>query len=282
MRGIYEKARADIEAQLARLRRAGKGSTFTAQHLKAVLVQVRDGIFAFQEAMGEHLTKEGQLASTLAQRHLIRTVEVAEKQFTGLTPVLSTDRAAILRGVREDVEPSLLDRYEASKAYYGGPAIENIKGSLAQSLVQNETVDAAVNRIAASGGAFDRERWRAERIVRTELAYTYGATSQATMETMRDKDMPELQKRLVATFDSRTGEDSEELDGQTVDVDSPFVWERETKHGVETVEYDHPPNRPNDREVVIPWSEEWGDRAIGEQGGVEPSRVQVEESDEED
>jgi hypothetical protein len=281
MRGIYEKARADIEAQLARLRRAGKGSTFTAQHLKAVLVQVRDGILAFQEAMGEHLTREGQLASTLAQRHLIRTVEVAERQFTGLTPVLSTDRAAILRGVREDVEPSLLDRYEASKSLYGQPVIENIKGSLAQALVQNETVDEAVNRVVASGGAFDGERWRAERICRTELNYSYGAVTQATMETMRDRDMPELMKKLIETMDNRTGEDSMDLDGQTVPIDEPYIWEKETKHGVEIVEYQFPPNRPNCRGMSVPWSGDWNDRSIGEQGEVEPSRVQVEESDEE-
>jgi hypothetical protein len=281
LRGIYERSRAELEAKLAKLRRQGKGDTFSAQHMRMVLVQVNEGIHAFQEAMGEHLTKEGKLASVLAQRHLIKTVEVAERQFTGHMPVLETDRAAILRGVRDDVLPSLLDRYEASKGFYGAQTITQVKDAMAESLIQGETVDGVVTRIAASGGVFDGQRWRADRIARTELAYSYGVTSQATMETMRDRDMPELMKRLVATFDSRTGEDSEELDGQTVPVDEPFVWERETKHGTEVVEYMAPPNRPNDREVVIPWSEAWGAGKIGEQGEVEPARIQVEESEEE-
>jgi uncharacterized protein with gpF-like domain len=283
LRGIYEKSRAELEAKLAKLRRQGKGDTFTAQHMRMVLVQVNDGIHAFQEAMGEHLTKEGKLASVLAQRHLIKTVEVAERQFTGHTPVLETDRAAILRGVREDITPSLLDRYEASKGYYGAQTIEQVKGAMAESLVQGETVDGVVSRIAASGGVFDGQRWRADRIARTELAYTYGASTQATMETMRDRDLPGLMKRLVATFDSRTGEDSEQLDGQTVPVDEPFIWERETKHGTEVVEYFFPPNRPQDRECVIPWSGEWNAKSIGSQGEVTPKgpSVDIEESYEE-
>lgn len=274
MRVLYEKARADIEAQLSFLRRAGKGQTFTAQHLRMVLLQVGDGIRSFQDAMGVHLTREGQLASTLAQRHLIQTVKVCEREFTGLAPALSVDRAAILRGVREDIMPSLLERYEASKELYGLPAIERMKDTMAQSIVQNEAVDTTVNRLVSSEGIFDGERWRAERIVRTELAYTYGATTQATMEQMRDRDLPGMMKRLVATFDERTGEDSEELDGQTVPVDEPFVWEYVTKHGAERVEYMHPPNRPNDREAVVPWSPGWNADEIGEQG---PTGVEVTE-----
>jgi uncharacterized protein with gpF-like domain len=209
-------------------------------------------------------------------------VEVAERQFTGMAPALSVDRAAILRGVREDVEPSLLDRYETSKKLYGGPVIENIKSTMAQSLVQNEGVDDSVNRVMARGGVFDGERWRAERIVRTELAWTYGATTQATMETMRDQDLPGLMKKLVETMDDRTGEDSKDLDGQVVPIDEPYVWDKETKHGVERIEYQFPPNRPNCRAVSIPWSPGWNAKSIGEQGEVEPTRTSVQIEDSED
>ena len=68
-----------------------------------------------------------------------------------------------------------------------------------------------------------------------------------------DKDDDPMLKRLVATFDARTGFDSIGLHGQTVPVNKPFVDPYFGK------EYMAPPNRPRDREVVVGWRASYGD-----------------------
>ena len=76
----------------------------------------------------------------------------------------------------------------------------------------------------------------------------------------------------MATIDDRTGDDSKQLDGQTVPVDRPFVWHVKDSKGAPTgkvVYYMQPPNRPNDREVVVPWRPGWG--SPGRQGAVAPT-----------
>jgi hypothetical protein len=104
--------------------------------------------------------------------------------------------------------------------------------------------------------------------VRTELAYSYGATNQMAMVDLRTR-VPKMQKRLVATFDDRTGQDSVDLNGQTVDVHEPFRWEVKDARGRKTgkvVLYMQPPNRPNDREVVVAWLPGWSASGLGPVG----------------
>lgn len=260
VKSLYEQARADVETKLSALKTAGKDQTFTAHHLRQVLVQVRDGLKVFERGLHGSLKQNGKLAATLAQRHTISSVKLLEKKFTGTVPILQVEDAAVFRRVYDDVEPSLLNRYQASISNYGIPTIRKVRDALAQSIIENETVDEAVDRVVdAKRGIFAQERWRAERIVRTEMSYAYGVTNQQTMESVAD-DVPDLQKKLIATFDDRTGDDSKDLHGQTVPWDQPFLWEKRTKKGgVELVEYMQPPNRPNDREVVIPWRDGWTD-----------------------
>jgi hypothetical protein len=276
MRGVYEAARADLETRLAKLRAQGRGQAFTAHHLRIMLLQVRDGLRTFEQELAVHLTKQGALAGTLGARHLISATKKLEQKFTGHTPVLQVEQAAVLRGIYQRVQPSLLDRYEKSVRLYTRPVVEKIKLEMAQSIVTGEGVDAAVDRVAGVDGIFDGQRWRAERIVRTELSYSYGIVKQRTMEAMVRDDLPGMQKKLIETFDDRTGEDSKELHGQVQPVNKPFVWERKNSKGVvvETVEFLMPPNRSNDRGVAIPWRPEWDDSATTKPGGEGPGPVQ--------
>ena len=59
------------------------------------------------------------------------------------------------------------------------------------------------------------------------------------------------------------------MNGQTVDVDQPFIW---VKPSGEVVRYMHPPNRPRDREIAIPWKSDWTvPVSLEEPGPVAPS-----------
>lgn len=91
-------------------------------------------------------------------------------------------------------------------------------------------------------------RYWAERIVRTE---TMGAYNRAGWETIRaaDDELGDMVKILSAVFDDRTGWDSYQVHGQIRRPDEAFAW----KGGM----YQAPPNRPNDREVVVPHRVSW-------------------------
>jgi len=88
----------------------------------------------------------------------------------------------------------------------------------------------------------------AERIARTE---TMGAYNRAGWEGIRaaDDDLGDMVKILCASFDARTGWDSYQVHGQIRLPDEAFEW----AGGL----YQHPPNRPNDREVVVPHRKSW-------------------------
>jgi len=266
---LYETVRAELEAELAGLRRAGKDQSFTAFHLRQVLLQVRDGLKVFQSGLATQLDNNGLATATLAQRHVVSAIKAFEKRFSGAEPVLRLEEAGVFARVYRGIEPTLLMRYHKLVGNYPMPTIERVRNQLALSMIRGDSVDQTVNRIAAKGGIFDHERYRAERIVRTEGAYAYGVTNQRSLHEVAH-EVPGLMKRLVATFDQRTGDDSKQLNGQTVPFDHPFVWMKPVKGGgVERVEYLQPPNRSNDREVSIPWRADYHG-APAHSGPVDP------------
>jgi len=256
---FYERSRTDLERKLTGMVRAGKGQTFGAQHLRQVLAQVSATVRELQGEIAEHLDDTGGLAAKLAPRHLVGAVETLEKHFGGLAPVLQPSQAAVFQRAYRGQAPSLLDHFKRSSELYGPPVVKKIRDELTLSMLQGEGVDEAVDRVAGTDGVFAKQRWRAERIVRTEVSYAYGVSNQVGMAALKAQ-VPRLMKRLVETIDNRTGEDSIELNGQTVDVDKPFRWVVKNSRGVPTgkvVEYFQPPNRPQDRAVTIPWLASW-------------------------
>jgi hypothetical protein len=71
---------------------------------------------------------------------------------------------------------------------------------------------------------------------------------------MLEEDTPDspMLKRLVSTFDSKTGRDSIRVHGQVRPVREMFF--DGTRY------YMAPPNRPYDRELLVPHRPEWGER----------------------
>ncbi len=129
-----------------------------------------------------------------------------------------------------------------------------MKEALSLSLISSEPVEQTIEKIAGADGVIENERWRAERIARSEISNSFGQTKQAHMEELQN-DFGDLQKRLISIFDDRTGEDSYEQHLQTVGINEQFVWHK--KNG-EIYYYDAPPNRPNDRATMIVWRKSWG------------------------
>lgn len=273
LRKTYEASRSDLETRLAKLVRDGKGETFTAHHMRMVLLQVREGLKQFTTVLNTHLATTGRRAGDLAYNHLVKSVKGLEKRFTGLTPVLRIEEAGVYSRVNKKVTPSLLNRYKQSEQFYTKPVVKKIRETLAHATIMNETVDQAVDRIVGVDGVFANQRWRAERIARTEMAYAYGTVQHAGLQELA-KEEPAMKRKLIATFDDRTGDDSKELHGQIRAVNEPFEWVVKNSKGIPTgqvVKYMFPPNRPLDREVVIPWKDDWKESAVtAPQEGLTP------------
>jgi hypothetical protein len=88
----------------------------------------------------------------------------------------------------------------------------------------------------------------AARIVRTEAMGAYG---RASWESIREADdeLEDMVKIISATFDDRTASDSYATHGQCRRPDQAF----QTWYGF----MQHPPDRPNDRGVVVPHRVSW-------------------------
>jgi hypothetical protein len=188
---LYERAQQELEARLAGLLRAGQGQTFQAHHLRMVLVQVQDALRGFKSGFAAHLRDTSEMAATLGGRHLVGAIKKLERRFSGVEPVLRVEEAGVFQGMYAGIEPSLLARHNHLVARYPLETIRRVEGQLSQSLLANETVDQATNRIIGAGGIFGRERYRAERIIRClpgETTVT-GAVVRAVWRRWYDGDL---------------------------------------------------------------------------------------------
>ena len=90
------------------------------------------------------------------------------------------------------------------------------------------------------------------------------------MQRAKEDFVPDLKKTLMHPIDSRTGEDSKQLArvNPTIAIDKPFVFtfRRKLKSGeikTERREFMFPPDRPNDRAILVPFRNEWGKKKAG-------------------
>lgn len=210
-----------------------------------------------------------------------RLLERLEEAFTGISRPLRLRQAATMSSALGRVETSLLGVHATSVDRYGQAMVaefeRRIRVGLIRGASQREVVDELVGSRGPRGevslaareteegverlrveeipeGLFRRYRSWAVRIVRTETARAY---STARMEGLYEQrvEFPELRKKILATFDSRTAFDSVGVHGEVRKLEEPFV------DGAGRV-YLQPPARPNDREVVIPWLPEWEETPV--------------------
>lgn len=258
LKTIYEGARRDLAERL----RAAGGPTSekaTAIQLRAMIAQIDSAMEALGRRVAGHLGSMSTDIATMGARQTIDEYLKLEQHYRGTTPVLDIERAGVFRGMVDGVEKSLLRRHSIVAQTWSASQVGDMERSLSVGVLSGKPLEDMIDQIVGEQGLLERERYRAERIVRTEGMYTHGVAKHEAMRRTNESGIPIRWKRLIETFDDRTGDDSFVLHGQTVPVDQPFVWQKKRKGGWERVEYMHPPNRPNDRAVVIPWDIEWKD-----------------------
>jgi hypothetical protein len=260
-RALLEKAQRELEERLRQaegLRGPGADS-FTANQVRIALEQVRDVLRSLRRDMRAELMTSGQRAAQQATRGTIDYLQAGEKHFTGSAQPLALKEALMLDRVAQGTESSLLHRISTDPAHpgrqgvldrYGDAVVGKFEEQLQLRFITKrswaETRDALVAQSDFLKGA--PAHW-AERIVRTEVMGSHGRAGWESIRIANQQLGGDMLKVLSATFDHRTAADSYAVHGQIRKPEEAF----ESWYGL----YQHPPNRPNDREVVVPHRAHW-------------------------
>lgn len=246
----YKRVRQDLRD---RLDIVDKG-TFTEQKLRATLYQVQLGIEEMSKNLLEDMGNAAQSAAELGIDDLLKELKRWNKKFTGAFIPINIDavRAAT------DTRNFLFNRYEVSLQTYSQTVRARIANGLTESVIAQNTMSEALGMI---GKTFLGEEWKLQQIVRTELHNVYNVGKIDGMRELWGEgkgDIPDLMKTLFHPMDNRTGRDSIKLNANNpiVPIDEPFV---ETSTG-KKLTYMAPPNRPNDRAILIPYRDGWKSR----------------------
>lgn len=267
-RRVLEDAEKDLVGRL-RTAVAGPGDkSFTAVQLQATLKQVRAVLRDVSGGMKKVMVAGASGVADKASEGVVEYLAKADKMFRGVgTQPLALDEAGVLDRAQHGARSSLLRRLASSGELvknaddephpaklgvldrYGMNVIDHFEETLQRGLISRKPWDAVRGDLIEKSPFLQQApaSW-AERIVRTELM---GAYNRAGWEGMREADdqLGDMIKILSATFDDRTAADSYAVHGQIRRVDEAF----ETWFGL----MQHPPARPNDREIVVPHRVSW-------------------------
>ncbi len=250
----YRAARKELDTKLAGLKAENEWSRANLLYAREL---VADGIAAMSARLGETLARASGRSLRMGTKALASRWETMSRIFGGLPP--APINIPVLKVV-DQLENLLLMRFEASRLSYGEQVISRIGSALERGLLLRESPSATIKRVMRPTGILDEEQWRAARIVRTELANAYEmANHTAGRVAILTGDLPpDTRKRLVSHFDARTGRDSysPRQHGQV------RKWDEEFEDPVTGRRYMHPPNRPNDRAVSLPWHEGWDESKL--------------------
>lgn len=233
--------------------------TFSEQQLNVTLVQVQTAIDAINRKLKDEMFDAGTLFAERGVNDLVTEINRMNKKFSGSIIPLNLD--AIM--LATDTQNFLVNKYDASIDAYSADLRAQITGQLLNSLIARDTTQRTVSQLVGSVGKFFAgEEWKLTRIARTEFHGAYNYSKINGMIEVRDETLPDLMKTLMHPMDKRTGEDSKALaqENPIIPIDEPFVQNYNGKKFI----FMAPPNRPNDRAVLLPYRKVWGNvpRAI--------------------
>jgi SPP1 gp7 family putative phage head morphogenesis protein len=244
--GPYREARAELTQRLLELEGLGQGETFGAQRLALMRAQLAAVLAVAEGRQQEELRQALEQALATGGTQQIAELADLEARFGSLAtselvaliqPVIPAAASAALA----DASSLLISRFR-NEVQYG------VSQALAQSVVQGEGIAQAARRL---GRTMEGERWRLERIARTEIGNAMNAGHQASIEQVANR-FPEmgLQKQWSAHLDGRTSRRCRGLHLQVRETTQLFTardgWQGSA-----------PPAHPNCRSRVVAYSSRW-------------------------
>ena len=241
----YSEIRRDLRDRLESM----KADSFGAQQLRGILVQVETAINAQARILRGGLTDSVEKVAVRGIEDLIREIETFSEEFD--TPPIPLNVNAL--AVATDVRNLVASRYETSVDAYAADQKARISSFLTNALIEQKTLSQVVTGL----GQYNLgEEWKVLRLARTELHNAYGLGKMKGMTTTRDQLLPDLMKALVHPMDARTGLDSQYLAklNPVLPLDEPFEY----RWGGKLRRFMTPPDRPNDRGILVPYRPAWG------------------------
>jgi SPP1 gp7 family putative phage head morphogenesis protein len=236
------------------------GERYTPQAYRSSLTGIRAAISTIQSlqpTLFQVLTRwagAGGIAAQMARSHTAREFLMFDGR-----PVLMPTVPVRLASDLATGQSSPLEKYFATTARnYSAEVLRDVHRELAVGVVRGENTDDLIHRLMATGRVAERDgllggawlaraEYRAERVVRTELAAAYNRELDETFGELK-ADFPDLLRRWDAHADARLCERCQELHGRTID---PSKGER-FPNGEEG-----PPLHPNCRCRADLWRPEW-------------------------
>lgn len=234
---------------------AGKDS-FTAHQLRVTLLQVEHVIHMLDTGIKSIAVDGATQMVEPAVDGVVEYLKAAEKKFAGITERIPLKDAVLFDRAKSGVESSVLHRLEGDSKKgpgilerYGDAVVEHFESRLQQRLLARTPWEDVRNAIIADSPFLQQApaHW-AERIVRTEAM---NGSNRAIWEANKaaDDQLGDVVKFLSATFDNRTAADSYAVHGQCRRPTEAFdTWQGPIQH---------PPARPNDREIVVTHRMAW-------------------------
>lgn len=258
---VLKQAQHELDRDLRAWVASGRsGSRYTPQAYRSSLTGIRAAIETINRlnpTLFNILVRwagAGGVASVLARSHTAREFLMFEGR-----PVLMPTVPVRLAADLATGGSSPLERYFTTTARnYSREVLRDVHRELAVGVVRGENTDALIARLMATGRAAERDgllggawlaraEYRAERVVRTELAAAYNRELDELHADLR-VEFPGLLRRWDAHADARLCERCQELHGRTID---PAKGER-FPNGEEG-----PPLHPNCRCRADLWRPEW-------------------------
>ncbi len=249
---IFRKTRQELMDRLLLV----EPGTFTEQQLNVTLVQVNAAIEAIRRDLKYGMVNAGEVMAEKGISDIANEIEKMSDYFSGsVTPIN-------IKGILNATNPNnyLVNKYEASIDAYSEALRAQITSNIVQSMAMRDTTERTVQRMVSDiGRFFIGEEWKLTRIARTEFHHVYNFSKMMGMGEVRDSTLPDLKKALMHPMDNRTAADSKRLAAENpiVDIDEPFrfKWKGEVRV------FQAPPDRPNDRSILVPYREQWGRQA---------------------
>lgn len=245
MMKLYKSIRLEL---IDRLHSMPKG-TFTSQRMRSTLVQIDAALVEMQRILGKGIKESSMILGERSSEDLIKEINTFDKEFTGAVFPLDLDAAL----VASKTSNFLFERHESSLEAYSKALRQDFAMELTEAVLTGKSNSEIVMEL---GQKFKGEQWKLERIARTELHNVYNIAKMDGMKEVRDSgDIPDLMKTLFHPMDNRTGADSKALNHKNpkIPIDDPFKF----KWGDQERVFMAPPDRPNDRAILLPYRKDW-------------------------
>ena len=243
----YKRVRQDLRDRLETI----PAGTFTEYKMQGTLLQINMAIEEMNRNLKKDFSESAQAQAEQGVTDLVDELSQWDKQFTGAVSEINLD--AVVEAT--ETKNFLFNQYDVSIDAYGANLRSRMARGLTDSIVAQDNLSDVMARV---GKTFLGEEWKLQQIVRTELHNVYNQGKVRGMTKLWDDgkgDIPDLRKTLFHPMDNRTGEDSKKLaqNNPIVKIDEYFIEDSTGKK----LKYMAPPNRPNDRAILIPYRQAW-------------------------